>query len=81
VHSKILFQNSLSPPVCIAGFRLISLEGEKACLISVDLKENLFAPKDSFGGLSSLQHGHDLFLDITKDFNCLIEEAKLLLEA
>ena len=67
--------------MCITGFRLISLEGEKACLISVDFKENLFAPKDGFGGLSSLQHGHDLFLDVNKDVHGLIEEAKLLLEA
>jgi hypothetical protein len=81
VHSKILLQNSLSPPVCITCFRLISLESEEACLISVDLKENLFAPKDNFGGLSSLQHVHDLFFDVTKDVNGLIEEAKFLLEA
>ena len=67
--------------MCITCFRLISLESEEACLISVDLKEYLFAPKDSFGGLISLQHGHDLFFDVTKDVNSLIEEAKLLLEA
>ena len=67
--------------MCITGLRFISLEGEEACLISVDLKENLFASKDGFGGLSTLQHGQDLFFDLNKDVNGVIEEAKLLLEA
>jgi hypothetical protein len=67
--------------MCITGFRLISLEGEEACLISIDLKKNLFAPKHGFGCLSSLQHGHDLLFNVNKDFKGLIKEAKLLLEA
>lgn len=65
----------------ITGFRLISLEGKEACLISVELKENLFAAKNGFGRLRSLQHAHDLFFDVNKDFKGLIEEPKLLLEA